>query len=96
MVVWNNWLQFGKKEQQIKNRRYTTNDRCELNNIFESLNDWRVVNLEISKNAEIDDDGLAEEIPHGIERRMLEKINKSNYGAMITDVPVTDGYYIVE
>lgn len=38
--------------------------------MFENLNDWRVVNLETTKNDEIDDDDLAKEILHRIESRM--------------------------
>ena len=57
---------------------------------FEILNDWRVVNLETSKNDEIDDDDLAKEILHGIESRMSVKIMKNKYGEMRTDDPVKD------
>jgi len=77
-------------------KRYTISDRCKLNNIFESLNHRRVVNLEISKIDKIDDDDLAKEILHGIESRISEKIMKSDYGAMKTDNPATNRCYIVE
>ena len=49
-----------------------------------------------SKNDEVHDNELAKEILHGIESRMSEKILKRNCGAMRTDDPVIDGYYIVE
>lgn len=56
-----------------------------------------MVNLEKSKNNEIDDDSLAKKILHWIESRISEKNKlKSNYGEMTTDDPVTDRYYIVE
>ena len=55
-----------------------------------------MVNLETSKNDEIDDDDLTKEILHGIESRMSEKIMRSNCGEMRTDDPATDGYYIAE
>ena len=77
-------------------KRYTTSDRCELNNIFVNSNDWRVVNLETSKNDEIDDIDLAKDILHGIENRMSEKIGNGNYGVTRTDNPETDEYYTVE
>ena len=62
----------------------------------ENLNNWRVVNVETSKNDEIDDIDLAKNILHGIENRMSEKIGNGNYGVMRTDNPETDGYYTVE
>ena len=77
-------------------KRYTISDRCKLNNIFESLNHRRVVNLEISKIDKIDDDDLAKEILHGTKSRISEKIMKSDYGAMRTDNPATNRCYIVE
>ena len=67
-----------------------------MNNIFESLNHQRVVNLEISKIDKIDDDDLAKEILHGIESRISEKIMKSDYGTMRTDNTATNRCYIVE
>ena len=64
--------------------------------IFDDLNDWQVVKLETSKNDDIDEDNLAKEILHGIESGISENIMKGNYGAMRTDDPDTNGYYIVE
>ena len=75
--------------------RYKTSRKCELNNIFECLNEWRVTTLITSKNDEVHDDKLAKNILYGIESRMLEKIVKGNYGAMRTDALATDGYYIL-
>ena len=41
-----------------------------------------MVNLETSKNDDIDEDVLAKDIFHEIKSRMSEKIMKVNYGAM--------------
>ena len=76
--------------------RYKTSDRCEMKAIFDDLNDWQVVKLETSKNDDIDEDNLAKEILHGIESGISENIMKGNYGAMRTDDPDTNRYYIVE
>ena len=76
--------------------RYQPNLKCELNNIFECLNELRVTNLITSKNDEVHDDELAKEILHGIESRMLENILKRNCGVVRTDDSVIDRYYIVE
>ena len=85
------------KEETIDEEqpKYKTSLKCELNNIFEYLNEWRVTDLITSKNDEVHDDELAKEILYGIESGMLEKIVKGNYGAMRTDDPATDVYYIV-
>ena len=55
-----------------------------------------MVKLETSKIDDIDESDLAKDILHGIQNRMSTKIMKGNYGAMRTDDPDTDGYYIVE
>ena len=57
------------------------------NKKIDNLNNWRVVNVETSKNDEIDDIDLAKDILHGIENRMSEKIGNGNYGVMRTDNP---------
>ena len=69
---------------------------CKLNNIFECLNEWTVANLITSKNNEVHDDELAKDILHGVESNISEKIVKENCGAMRTDDPATDWYYIVK
>ena len=89
-------IEFSLGNRGKKIKKYTINDRCELNNEIESLNGWRVVNLEISKLGEIDDDGLVKDILRGIESRMLEKIMMNNDGEMKTSDPAADVYYIVE
>ena len=65
--------------------------KCELNNIFECLNEWIVTNLITNKNDEVHDDELVKDILHGMESRMPEKIAKGNYGMTITDDHSTDG-----
>ena len=77
-------------------RRYKTSNRCKMKIIFNVLNYWQVVKLEISKNDDIDEDDLAKEILHGIESRMSKKIMKGDYEAMRTKDPDTDRYYTVE
>ena len=54
-------------------RRYKTSNRFKMKIIFDVLNYWQVVKLEISKNDDIDEDDLAKEILHGIESRMSKK-----------------------
>ena len=87
-------LSLGNRNNIQITKKYTTSDRCELKNIFERLNDWRVIDLEASKSDKIDDSDLEKEILQGIKSRMSEIIIKSNYGAMRTDDPDTDDYYI--
>ena len=74
-----------------KQQRYKKSLKCELNNIFECLNEWIVTNLITNKNDEVHDDELVKDILQGMESRMPEKIAKGNYGVMRTDDPSTDG-----
>ena len=76
-------------------RRYKTSNRCEMRK-SEGLNDLQVVKLKTSKNNDIDVDGLAKEILHGIESRISEKIVNGNSGTMKTDHPDTDESYTVK
>jgi len=84
------------RDSRQRTKKIKTSDRCEMETIFDGLNDWQVVKLETSKIDDIDEGDLAKDILHGIQNRMSTKIMKGNYGAMRTDDPDTDGYYIVE
>ena len=63
------------KERTIDGERprYKTSLKCELNNIFECINEWRITNLITSKNDEEHDDELTKKIMRGIESMMLEE-----------------------
>ena len=85
-----------RRDDRWKTNKIQKSLKCKLNNIFECLNEWTVANLITSKNDEVHDDELAKEILHGVESKMSEKIVKGNCGAMRTDDPATDWYYIVK
>jgi hypothetical protein len=77
--------------------RYASSITCKYWDIFEGLNDWKIIKLVPgSENVEDDLDEAKQMVLHGIATETAEQIKIGEIGCFLTNDPESDGYYIVE
>jgi hypothetical protein len=65
--------------------------------IFEGHNDWKLICLVDTKDSVIDlNDEVHELILQGITERLATRVEAGGYGAVSTDDPEADGYYVLQ
>jgi hypothetical protein len=78
--------------------RYASSITCKYWDIFEGLNDWKIIKLIPvgSENFEDDLDEAKQMVLHGIATEAAEQIKIGEIGCFLTNDPDSDGYYVVE
>jgi hypothetical protein len=77
--------------------RYAASTDCELHEIFQDLNNWKIIQL-LDTNESIleENDEVHELVLKSIAERLQNDIEIGGYGAVMTDDPDADGYYVLE
>ena len=75
---------------------FAENKHCVYWNLFEGLNNWRIIRMVDKKGMENEDDGFERQIIHNYMDLMAEKIAEGEVGAVSTSDDKTDGYYLVK
>jgi len=87
---WDSTLPFAEQP------RYKTSTDCQMYEIFEGHNDWKLICLVDTKDSVIDlNDEVHELILQGITERLATRVEAGGYGAVSTDDPEADGYYVL-
>lgn len=77
--------------------RYKASTDCQMYKIFEGLNDWKLIRLVDTKDSDIDlNDEVHELVLEGITERLATRVEAGGYGAVSTDDPEADGYYVLQ
>ena len=75
---------------------FAENKHCVYWNLFEGLNNWRIIHMVDKKGTENEDEEFQQQIIHNCMDLMAEKIAEGEVGAVSTSDDKTDGYYLVK
>ena len=75
---------------------FAENKHCAYWNLFEGLNNWRIIRMTDKQGTENEDEEFQQQIIHNYVDLMAEKIAEGEVGAVSTSDDKTDGYYLVK
>ena len=87
---WNQLLPACKQDM------FAENKNCKYWDLFQGLNNWRILDLVDKEGADNVDDKFKQQIIHNYISIMEEKIKDGDVGAVSTSDNNTDGYYLVK
>jgi len=77
--------------------RYKATTDCSMHDVFQGENDWKLITLVDAKDSDVDlNDEVHELVLEGITDRLETRVAVGGYGAVSTDDPESDGYYMLQ
>jgi hypothetical protein len=77
--------------------RYAASTNCKLYEIFQGLNDWKIITLVDTEESYLEaNDEVHELVLAGIAITLSRSVAIGGYGAVMTDDPKSDGYYVLQ
>jgi len=77
--------------------QYKASVTCKNREIFQELNDWKLITLVDADGSHLEmNDKVHEDILLAISKTLLGEVEIGGYGAVSTDDPEADGYYVLQ
>jgi hypothetical protein len=77
--------------------RYKAITTCQNHEIFQGLNNWRLITLVNTSDSHLEvNDDVSESVLAGIAKMLSREVEIGGYGAVSMDDPEADGYYVLQ